>query len=107
LFKPEYAGLGPPATEHLPGQSWHQWSEAADLFVEVGGRAVWEGSIVKPVAMLAAEEGLFHSANTDQWQPRRRQWHVQARKEDTPLYVRGFCDSWEDIEREMLKRYDF
>jgi peptidoglycan LD-endopeptidase CwlK len=102
----EWAGLGPHVTEHLPGSSWHQWGEAADVFVLVGGRAIWDGSLVKPVADIAEEEGLYHSYKMKRWEPKRRHWHVQLRKEESPLLIRGFCDSWKDVEMAMLERFE-
>lgn len=72
----------------------------------VGGRAIWEGTVVNKVANLATDIGLFHSLKLKMWEPKRRRWHVQLRKEDTPLYVKGLCDSWADVEQEMLRRFN-
>jgi hypothetical protein len=91
----------------MPGLSWHQWGEAADVYMLVGGVAVWDGSLMKTVANIAQEVGLVHSAWVDRCEPRRRQWHVQFRKYDNPFIVSAKeHNDWTDLEREMTKRFD-
>lgn len=48
------------ATNALPGQSWHQWDEAVDCFVQEHGTAVWRRSHLGYLryAELARERGL-------------------------------------------------
>lgn len=106
LLKDEWAGVGPFVTEHLQSQSWHQWGEAADIYGVVAGKAIWDGSIVKPMANLARELGLWHSYWTKRWSPKFRHWHIQLNELETPFLVRGFLDSWEQAEVEMLKRFE-
>jgi hypothetical protein len=105
-LREEWCGLGPRLTSNLPGQSWHAYGEAADVFSVVGGKALWDGSLANRVALLAAEVGLFVPTKSVTWRRSlANRWHVQLRKEETPLMVRGFCDSWGDVDRMMLKRY--
>jgi hypothetical protein len=107
LLRDEYAALGPPMTTHMPGLSWHQWGEAADVYVLVGGVAVWDGSLMKTVASIAQDVGLTHSAWVDRCEPRRRQWHVQLRKHDNP-FISQAKESWDwpAIDEEMARRFD-
>lgn len=99
---PEHCALGPTSLISLPGHSWHQWGEAADLYAIVAGRAVWAGSPCDMIRDVALDVGLF-------WGGRlypKRQWHVQLRKDVNPMMIRGFCDTWGELEREMQKRFD-
>lgn len=106
LLKPEYSALGPRMTAHLPGQSWHQLGEALDVYADLGGKAIWNGSIAHAVAEECKIVGLFHSFNEKAWEPRFRHWHVQLRRYETPFHVKGLFDSWRDAERAMLERFD-
>lgn len=106
FLREEWAGFGPQLTRNLPGQSWHQYGEAADVFPVVGGKALWEGSLTKRISSLAVEAGLFTPASSVTWRRSlANRWHVQLRREETPLMVRGFCDSWADVDRMMVERY--
>lgn len=107
LLKPEYAGLGWPGSYHMPGQSWHQWGTALDVYADIGGKAIWEGSSARSIAEVCKEVGLYHSYSEKVWEPKSRHWHVQLHQKETPLMIRGLCDSWADIEQEMLKRFEF
>ena len=105
LLSLEGSGLGPRMTEHLPGESWHQWGEAADLYVVVNGRAIWEGGwAMKLVAELASKVGLYHSY-TAKFDSGYRKWHAQLRRQETPLHIRDFCESWQFAEEEMHRRF--
>ena len=106
LLSEEFCGLGPPATCNLPGQSWHQWGQAVDIYVVVGGVAVWEGSIAKSVAQLAQKIGMFHSYFQRAWWMQKRHWHVQLRPQETPLLIRGLCDSWSELQKYMEERFE-
>ena len=106
LLKPEYAALGPQITAYLPGQSWHQWGQAADIGALVGGKLVWEGSITRRIAEYARTIGLHHSLNEQLWSPSTRRWHVQLSGKATPLLVRGFMDSWAELERAMETMFE-
>ena len=106
LLKEEYALFGPPATAHLPMQSWHQLGEAVDVCAIVGGKATWDGSAARLIASVAKEIGLAHSCNEKNWDPKSRHWHMQLRRQETPLMIRGLCDGWADVEREMLERFE-
>lgn len=102
LLSKNFCSLGPRMTEHLPGQSWHQWGEAADIFVEVGGLSVWTGSVVRPIVEIAKNIGLEHSSAHKEWSPFSRNWHVQTSAYETPLMVPEFLESWSDVEERML-----
>ena len=106
LLKPEYAGLGPQMTSHPPMSSWHQVGEAVDVYVNVGGKAIWDGSTALAIAGLCKEIGLPHSYNEKTWEVKSRHWHVQLRRAETPFMVRGLFDSWADAERAMLEKFD-
>ena len=106
LLKEEYAAIGPQCTTHLPGQSWHQWGEAVDIFAIVEGIAIWEGSIARAVADIAEKVGINHSYNRKFWQPKSRHWHVQLNDQETPLLSRDPYRNWEDVEVSMLERFD-
>lgn len=102
LLKDEYASTGRWATDRLPGQSWHQWGEACDLFVEVGGKAAWiDGRLTTVCAPLVKDLGLESGAT---WARGRDPNHVQFRREATPNLMEGGC-SWFDIEQTMRKIY--
>lgn len=71
----------------------------------VAGKAIWSGSTAGKIAYEATKIGLHHSLVEEQWSTRSRKWHVQLRKEESPLLIRGFCDSWTDVEAAMMERY--
>ena len=106
LLNPKYASLGPQMTSHLPMQSWHQLREAVDVYANVGGKAIWDGSTALVIAKIAEEMKLPHSYNEKTWEVKSRHWHVQLRRKETPFMVRGLFDSWADAERVMLERFD-
>lgn len=101
-LRDESAGLGPQSPASLPGQSWHQWGEAADVYVIVGGLSVWAGSIAEKVHVLCKELKIVHAMDF----PRnRRRWHIQLREVENPLLIRGFCDGWADVEAAMAEKF--
>lgn len=107
LLKDEYAGLGPYGSIRLPGESWHQWGEAVDVYGTIGGIASWDGSTQRVIANMCVSIGLFHSYEPRwSWKPISRHWHVQLRREETPLILRGFVDSWKQLETAMAKRFE-
>ena len=103
LMRPDMCELGPQVTRSAPGQSWHQYGEAADFSCYVDGKLIWDGSTAKTVASMAAECGLVSPLT---WHYHRRPWHLQLHKEESPLLRRGFMDSWSAVEEEMLRRYE-
>lgn len=83
-------GVGPQhgrwATNALPGQSWHQWLEACDLFVLESGRAEWRGEHPGYLALReeARARGLYVPL------PRRDPYHVQLRMGSPRDYYQWF-----------------
>jgi hypothetical protein len=65
----------------------------------------WDGSTARLIAEVARNVGLFHGYLEKYLLPKSRHWHVQLRNRETPLMIRGFADSWADVEREMLARF--
>jgi hypothetical protein len=106
MLLPEWSGLGCEISRHLPGQSWHQWREAVDLYTIVGEKALWDGSTQRVVADLCSEVGIFHSYNEKYWQVKARGWHVQLHRPETPMMMRGFIDSWTELEAAMEERFE-
>lgn len=62
-------------TNALPGQSWHQWLEACDLFVLENGIAIWH--VDHPGYLALHEEGRKRGLFIPL--PRRDPYHVQLR----------------------------
>lgn len=94
------------ATNAVPGNSWHQWGEAADAYAEVDGRCSWDsvpGQVGGPgdayyhfYAERAVELGLCPLG------PVIGDWpHVQARQESAPSQLM----SWPEIDAEMRRRF--
>jgi hypothetical protein len=100
---PQY---GPPVTRALPGLSWHQWGEAADLFWVVNGAAEWSVTRVidgdngyHALARAATEAGLTAGGN---W-PTLKDWpHVQLRPHSSPLEAGMTLQA---IDAEMERRF--
>ncbi len=66
---------GPWATNALPGQSWHQYGEAVDCFLEdAQGHAVWESRNYARFGAVGDAGGMWwggHFGDNDHWQNRR------------------------------------
>ncbi len=104
LIDPAMAYKGRWATNCLPGLSWHQWGEAADCMIEVGGVAVWFSGLYTSVyADEANKAGLTAGAL---WAVSRDQVHVQLRSAPSPLTVGG-GSTWAEIEAKMLEKFEF
>lgn len=99
---------GPQITGALPGESWHQWSEACDCFWSVDGTAVWSPDKYFPAgvervngyrvyALIAQQQG---NTAGGLWKSFQDWPHIQYRKEKvTDLY------SWKDINDRMKERF--
>ena len=87
--------FGKHVTNALPGQSWHQWGEACDLFLVVDGKANWDVSheAWKELSTLTLAKG-FDSGFA--WTQFPDAPHVQLRK-GSPL---GFYN-WNQIDQRM------
>ncbi len=94
----QYAGNKKWATNALPGNSWHQWGQAVDCFLNENGVANWNSDDIryKHYADVATQLGLTSG----------RYWlkpdpdHIQLQHFGSPL------DSgltWLEIEAAMLK----
>lgn len=103
FLRTEWVSTGRWATNLLPGQSWHQWGEACDCFIEVGGKSTWtDGRYSELYGKLALDQGLEAGAL---WPGRKDFYHVQLRKEQTPNSVNGGL-SWYEIQEAMCRFYD-
>jgi peptidoglycan LD-endopeptidase CwlK len=98
-----FAGLrcsdGRWATNALPGNSWHQWGEALDCYVEENHKAVWSGQHVG--YKVYAEEAQKLGLSSGYWWKVRDAVHVQLRSSPSPSNIL----SWAAIEAEMVKRF--
>lgn len=86
---------GPPVTNAIPGLSWHQWGEAADLVLVERGAAVWDpGHAGYHALAITAETIGLHSGRSFGDPP-----HVQARRtEPTALPL-------DEVADEMRERF--
>ena len=105
-IKEEWAAIGPQVVLHLPGASFHQWGEAVDLFVDVRGKAAWDGSAARLIADAAKELGLHHTIDHTDWVGRTSRCHVQLSKYETPLHAIDPRRHWEDVEFSMAERFE-
>lgn len=100
LLRTDKACRGPRVTGNLPGNSFHQWGEAADVCVVIGGKlAYWGGSAMRKVIEARDRVGLHGDgvgANTG---------HVQLSDKMSPMDDREFVSSWADVETAMLKKW--
>src|SRR4051794_36330796 len=66
---------GPRVTGALPGESWHQWGEAVDCFLEdAAGNAIWESPKYARFGTVGDSNGMWwggHFNDNDHWQHRR------------------------------------
>ena len=67
---------GPPVTKAIPGLSWHQWGEAADLFLVERGAAVWDPGHAGYHALAITAETIGLRSGRSFGDPP----HVQARR---------------------------
>ena len=67
---------GRPVTNAIPGLSWHQWGEAADLYLVVDGAAVWDAGHPGYHALAITAESLGLKSGRSFGDPP----HVQARR---------------------------
>lgn len=78
--------VGRHVTDALPGRSWHQFGMAADLYLSVNGRAVWNDR--KAFATLVNEARLS-GLHTVSWEAN----HVQLMPAAAPSY------SWAELDK--------
>lgn len=106
LLENATAKPGPQVTRSLPGLSWHQWGEAADLFWLVDGKAEWSATRMVAgrngyveLARMAATVGLTAGGT---WTSFKDWPHVQKRAAPSPLQA-GL--SLKAISDEMQNRF--
>lgn len=92
----------PFGSKFFPGQSWHQWGQAADVFLQFINKAVWGGSPAEKLEEACKKVGLWTGKMVGHGRP----WHVQLRKEENPLMVRGLCEGWAELEQTMCDYYE-
>ena len=96
---------GAPATNALPGLSWHQWGEAVDCFWVVNGQAEW--SAEKRVEgrngyqILAEEAHGLGLTSGGRWASLKDWPHIQFRTAGSP---RRLMTLWE-IDQTMQQRF--
>lgn len=86
-------------TNNLPGQSWHQWGEAADFRVlGEGNRVIWTPNhpAYEEVAQTAKKVNLYSGFF---WKNRDAQ-HIQLRADAVRAYY-----AWSEIDQRMKERY--
>jgi peptidoglycan L-alanyl-D-glutamate endopeptidase CwlK len=68
---------GPWATNALPGQSWHQYGEAVDCFLQdATGHPLWESPKYGRFGQVGDANGMWwggHFGDNDHWQNRRQE----------------------------------
>jgi hypothetical protein len=106
FVRDDWACFGPKITEHLPGQSFHQWGMAVDVYVLVGGIAIWQSSsVINVVVEVAKGEGIV--AKNHRVPNYLFPWHhLQFSKFETPLHNLHLVGGWSDVERAMAERFD-
>lgn len=86
---------GRPVTNAIPGLSWHQWGEAADLFLVIGGAAAWDAAHPGYLALAITAESLGLTSGRSFGDP----VHVQARATEPTAF------SLREVSEEMLERF--
>jgi peptidoglycan LD-endopeptidase CwlK len=96
---------GPPATDAIPGLSWHQWGEAADCLWVVDGKAEWSSKKqvngkngYQVYADQAAALGLDPGGH---WQSLKVWPHVQLRRLASPEKLYSLAE----IDQTMHERF--
>lgn len=86
---------GPPVTRAIPGLSWHQWGEAADLFLVERGVASWDDGHAGYHALAITAESLGLVSGRSFGDPP----HVQARRTEPSALPLA------EVAAEMLDRF--
>lgn len=104
LLSVDLAGSIPyETTEHLPGQSWHQWGLAADLYFVAGNMAQWTGPLFRTLGPIIKSADLVHYTNNDLLFGKPH--HVQLNKHLSAFDSRMFLESWSDAEDKLLQTF--
>ena len=97
---------GPEITKALPGNSWHQWGEAADCFWEVNGETNWSTTEkingVNGYQVYAAEAKKLKLDAGLNWAHFKDSPHVQKRSTANP---KSSGLSWPEIDAAMRQRF--
>ena len=104
---------GPPVTGALPGESWHQWGEAADWYWHFEGEAIWDAEVTKncggvevngyqQAGKVIASVGLYMISFKDQAGRLIVDYpHVQFRKAGSPSSMY----TWDAIDQIMKDKF--
>lgn len=104
LLSTHLAGSVPyETTEHLPGQSWHQWGMAADLYFIAGNTAQWSGSLFRAISTLIKSADLIHQTNHETLTGKPH--HVQLHRHSSAFDSRQFLEGWADAESRLLHAF--
>lgn len=90
-------------TEHLPGQSWHQWGMAADLYFVAGNTAQWTGPLFRMISSLINAADLIHYTNHETLFGKPH--HVQLNRHVSAFDSRQFLEGWADAESRLLRAF--
>ena len=104
FIRPEWSGLGPQETLELPGNSWHQWGTAVDVFAAVGASASWRGQLNLRVLYIAKGIGL-RSIVWGVAGMGPKPYHLQLSQFASPIADLDGAGNWASIDLEMRKRY--
>lgn len=104
MLSTHLAGSSPcEITDHLPGQSWHQWGMAADLYFVAGNTAQWNGPLFRMIGSLINSADLIHYTNLDILMGRPN--HVQLTRHLSAFDSRRFIDGWAEAESRLLETF--
>jgi len=102
LLLDSYTGSAHCVTHALPGEGYHEYLTAADLFLEVNGAAVWSSPLY--LSVLADEAQKLGLTAGALWQkPKTDLDHIQASAYGSPLDEPGA--SWASVEQRMVELY--
>lgn len=94
-------------TNALPGYSWHQWGEAADLVWIVDQKIVWDTDLlideVNGYQIYAEQAKIFGLNAGYYWELFRDSPHVQLRKTGSPIELYSI----NEIDIEMQTRFGY
>ena len=105
FLREEWAGNFRPLCQELPGNSWHQWSTAVDVYPLLGGKKLVGTSLNVRVAELAAEAGLLSGVEGLAGAPLKPH-HFQLSRYRYPIFDRDGAGNWGEIDAWIAEVYD-